>query len=45
MQKVFLLYGDHSNELTDIEEWAYRFVLERINDGIELLNKQNNSKM
>ncbi len=30
-------------ELTDIEEWAYRFVLERINGGIELLNKQNSA--
>jgi len=30
-------------ESTDIEEWAYRFILERINGGIEFLNKQNNT--
>lgn len=30
-------------ESTDIEEWAYKFVLERINDGVKLLNKQNNT--
>ena len=30
-------------ELTDIEEWAYRFVLERINKSVEFLNKQDNT--
>jgi len=30
-------------ESTGIEEWAYKFVLERINKNIEFLNKQNNT--
>jgi len=30
-------------ESTGIEEWAYKFVLERINKNIEFLNKQNHT--
>ncbi len=30
-------------ELTDIEEWAYRFILKRIDSGIQILNKQLNT--